>query len=465
MKKLITLFTIATLAFSLCACKDETKTDDNSSKNKQNNGLQQDIVMGSNHESEELHFLSSLRADSGCNTENGYYYLTEDIVKLRDGNYGMHLMYMDFATCREIYLCSTSGCGHDSADCPAVFLYDDFPNFSTKLFIYKNQLYILSREYDNDGSANTITIYDSNTFVSPESKPAVLYRANLDGTERKKIYIFDADITLEESVLGDDNGIYVITKKLSADKKDNVTYTTSSERKLMFLDIEEGSIKEVCSMNFGDNISWNVIGCNNGSLILNGIDFGREITQDEKWDDDTYKNLFYEKSYDVYAVLDLKNGELNEICRIANKVSHSGCVIGDMMYISYQESQVIESISIDTGEKKTVCTLEQNLIMDTLGDILCCRGWDLAKDFTYYFVNTKTGEISHSTLVNQNNGWNLEFRAELESDVLLVYDYDAKKNNDNSYEIYQYKYALISKADLFKGNGNYRKIEMLGKGQ
>ncbi len=48
--------------------------------------------------------------------------------------------------------------------------------------------------------------------------------------------------------------------------------------------------------------------------------------------------------------------------------------------------------------------------------------------------------------------------------MLVVYDYDATKNSDDSYEIHQYKYALIAKEDLFMGNQNYRKINMIGHG-
>ena len=50
-------------------------------------------------------------------------------------------------------------------------------------------------------------------------------------------------------------------------------------------------------------------------------------------------------------------------------------------------------------------------------------------------------------------------------DVLFVYDYDATAGGDGSYEIHQYKHALISKDDLFAGKDSYRKIEMVGPGQ
>lgn len=465
MRKIFVLFMVTVIvSFSLCACSSKTDTADGNSGSQQNLDVQQNTG-GNNVASTggELQFLSNRYGESACNTENGYYYLTGDVAKLQDGNYGTHLMYMDFATGREIYLCSTAGCKHDSLDCPAVFSYDDFPLYSTLLFVFGDNLYIFSREYDDDGSLTQETLFSGGEGSPVESRPAVLYRANLDGTERKKIYTFDAALTLEDKLIRDDKGIYVITKKLSADKDGNQTYTTSSQRKLMFLNLESLSFDEVCSMDFDDNISWEIIGCSQNDFLLCGTDFGKELSRDEIWDDDVYKEL-YSNSFDVYALLSRDGGKPKEITRLSNIYASSGKLLGDSLYYSSDENQNIEVLDINTGEKKTLCTLPQNLILDTLGDTLCCRDWNLSEDPTWYFVNIKTGAITKTPLVNLRNGWSLDFRGETETDLLFVYDYDATDNHDGSYEVHQYKYALISKDDLFAGKDNYRKIEMIGPG-
>lgn len=466
MKKIFVLFMTATLICSLlCACGSKSGTADESSGIGQHSGMQQGV--GGNNVSlanDSLRLLSDRYNESACTTQNGYYYLTFETTNLRDGNYGMHLMYMDFASGRETYLCSTAGCKHDSQDCPSVFLYDDFPQSTTILFTIGDHLYILSREYDYDGSASQGVIRISGDSTSVESRPAVLYRANLDGTERKKLYTFDAALTLEDKVTGNDKGIYVITKKLSADKDSGQTYTTSSERKLMYLDLDSLSLSEVCSMDFGDHITWRIIGCCQDNFLLCGTDFGRELSRGEIWNDDAHKEL-YKSSYEVYALLGRDGGKPKEITRQSNRYESSARLLGNSLYLSSRENQNIEVLDIKTGEKKTLCTLPQNLIMDTLGDRLCCRAWDLAGDHIWYFVDTKTGKITHSPLKILCNGWSVDFRGETAQDVLFVYDYDATAHKDGSYEIYQYKYALISKDDLFAGKDNYRKIEMIASGQ
>lgn len=462
MKKIFVLFMIVVLVCSsLCACSGQTGM---SGKSGQNPGGQQHTGGNDSSGSAGLQLLSNRYGESACNTENGYYYLTTATKKLRDGNYGTHLMYMDFAAGREIYLCSTAGCKHDSLDCPAVFSYDDFPVSSTLLFVFGDHLYILSREYDGDGSVSQGTITIGGDGSSVESQPAVLYCANLDGTNREKIFTFDAALTLEDKIFGNDKGIYVITKKLSADKDGNQTYTTSSERKLMFLDLSSLSLSEVCSMDFGDHISWQIIDCSPNDFLLCGVDFGREVSRDEIWDEDLHKEI-YKNSFRVYALLSRDGGKPKELARQSNKCDNSAKLLGENLYLSSEDNQNIDALNIQTGEKKTLCTLPQNLIMDTLDDMLCCQGWDLAGDPIWYFVETKTGAVTKTPLVIPCNGWSIDFRCETKTDVLFVYDYDATETERGSYEIHQYKHALISKNDLFAGKDNYHKIEMVGPGQ
>ncbi len=51
----------------------------------------------------------------------------------------------------------------------------------------------------------------------------------------------------------------------------------------------------MCSLDFNDSINWNVQGCFDQSLVLTGNDFWKELSFEEKQDDDTYKAL-YDKS-------------------------------------------------------------------------------------------------------------------------------------------------------------------------
>lgn len=411
-----------------------------------------------------LQLLCAPDSDSACYSEAGYYYLASEGVKLQDGSHGLQLMYMDFASCKEIYLCSTAGCNHDTPDCPAVYPTQEFPVSSTRLFVFQNQLYILGRSPDDAGSVSYgLSASGESEMFSTQSSAPVLYRANLDGTQRQKVYTFDSNQTLEDVVLGDDSGIYVIAKKLSSENQGGATYTIAAERKLLHLDTVGFSASEICSLEFDDHIAWRMIGCHGNRLVLQGTDFGRELSLGEMWDDSRGSTL-YENSSEVYALLDISSGQRREVCRQSNQYDRSGAVLGDTLYLSTSENQSITAVSLDTGEVKTLCTLPQNQIADTLSGMLCCRVWDSSRDQTYYFVNTDTGQVTTSPLVNLTTGWAISFHADLSEDVLFQYDYDAIANADASYEIQGFEYALISKEELFSGGQNYRVIEMVGPG-
>ncbi len=412
-----------------------------------------------------LHMLSTENED-GCHTQEGYYYIEKEDTELSDGTYGSHLMYMDFAALQEVYLCSDAGCSHDSADCASVLPYDEFMPYTTMLFPYRGKLYLFSKDQDRDGSMETNFAEGDAGWGTVEAGPSILYRANPDGTDREKVYAFDASVTVEDYVMGDENGLYLVTKKLTSEKDGGDTYTHSEDRELVFLDPEKGEMSKVCPMDFDDRISWRVTGCYDRNIVFHGIDYGREVSDQERFDDDFYKNL-YENSSEVFAVLDISSGQFTEKYRISNSRENSYQLSGNALYVSSADSGIKE-INLDTGAERSVFSGagKYYYLNCIIGDKLCCSDYSGQGDWdpTYYYIDRNTGELSHSGLVNKSLGWSLEFKAVLDKDVLVVYDYEATPTGGDSYEITLYQHGLISQADLFAGNDNFRKISMIGTG-
>lgn len=424
------------------------------------NGMPQDGTPGG---ASGLQFLSSINME-GCHTKDGYYYQTFETEKLSDGNYGSHLMYMDFQALQEVYLCSNAGCSHDTPDCTAVLPYDDFPIASTLLFVWQDSLYLLSKMQDNDGSMQMSFGQESlgSTSNITEGRAAVLYRANLDGTGREAVHTFDPSLSLEDLVLGDESGIYVVTKKLTAEQGSEGTYINSSERRLVHLDLASGKEQEVCSLDFDGFISWSLVDCYDRTLILQGTDYGREVSNEEIFSDDAYRNL-YENSQTVFATVSLDRPELEIRYRQDNKDRNYALVEGNMLYASNADGSVT-SFDFRTGAEKELSRLGGgSYLCGKVGNKIYCDS--PSGDNTYDYIDIDTGEISHSSLVNQSLGWSLDFRAVLDSDVLAIYDYEYRDNGDGSYEITRYQYGLISQEDLFAGIPNFRKINMIGKGE
>lgn len=410
-----------------------------------------------------LRILASMDME-GCHTKDGYYYQTFETARLSDGSYGSHLMYMDFAAGQEVYLCSNAGCTHDSPDCTSVLLHDEFHIGGTLLFIWQDSLYLLTKMPDNDGTM--FTSFDwadaSSRDSDIESSSAQLYRVNLDGTGREKVYTFDASLTLEDLVLGDENGIYVVEKKITAEKSGEDTYYNATERWLACVDVAKGTEQKVCSMDFEGYVSWQLKGCYGRTLVLEGTDYGREVSNEEIFSDDDYYEALYDNSRQVFATFALDHPQLEIKYSYANQYGNCGLVDGNMLYTSVVDGS-IRAIDLSSGEVREICRHSGGSYPQRrIGNKLCCSS--IYGGNTFDYIDIDTGEISNSPLANISMGSYLEFIAILDTDVLVIYDCDATANGDGSYEINSYQYGLISHEDLFAGNANYRKIKMAGKG-
>lgn len=400
---------------------------------------------------------------SSCINENGFYYITDNTAQLKDGSYAYHLMYMDFASQQEIYLCSSPGCSHDTATCTSVLSADEF-EYDSRVFYYDNALYVLSREYDQDGTISTGLFIGGDEVTPAASSAAALYRMNPDGTDRTKVYEFEADLTVEEMVLGSGTDLYFVVKKISTEQVNGSSFASSSQRRLVRLDTLSWKCQTVYQFEKAEtDTDWNIIGCFDTSLVLSSYSFDHVLSNEERLDDDASKENYKNAKVQI-GILNLSDGTLNVVRSFRNDLypNFSYGQKGEMLYIS--EENCLKQINLKTGEEKTLAQLEQSLIWGVYDDVVCCRLGNLREDYTLYFVNIKDGSISHCGLTNRSLGWALELCGETSDKFLVIYDYDAVPNGDDSYSIKQYWYALIAKEDLYNGIGNYLPIQMISKG-
>lgn len=398
-----------------------------------------------------------------CVNENGRYYLLDSETPLKDGSGAFRLMYMDFETQQEIYLCSNSSCNHDTRDCAAVFPMDEIA-YACRLFLYNDSLYLLSAEYDDSGSITMQMMSDPSGSPAPE-QASTLYRMNLDGTGREKVYEFEAGLTTESNIiLGDDTGIYLVTKKLSTEQLNHTaTRRTASERKLVRLSPSDWKTEIIYEFDptEGDT-QWDILGCFDSSLVLNRIVFDHELSTDEILDDDAYIDAYNHSKTEI-AILNLTDHSIQTVYSLPNDPLNSYVQQGHMLYASIEGEDCVRQIDLITGEVSVLADLKENYIQYCFADVLLCTGWD--SHSVMHFVNRTDGTVSDSRLQNLSLGWPLEFHGERKDDFLVVYDYEAIPHEDESYEITQYKFALIAKQDLYTGNANYRPITMIEKGE
>lgn len=470
MRKFFILISVLTILLISTGCQNNSSVTnpDNTSSGGTPSGTGENAVF-SNHTSSasDASALQLLHSDlyPYCINENGYYYRTKEATQLKDGSYAYHLMYMDFKTQQEIYLCSNTGCQHDTEDCTAVLTENDIA-FDSRLFFYDNYLYLLSSDYDSSGSLSIGEIVPDESSGSVETT-AALYRMNPDGTGREKVHEFEIGLTLENNmILGDSTGLYFVTKKPSTQRINNTaTYYTSTDRKLIRLSTDSWKEETIYEFDASDTSEWNICGCFDTSFVFVRTLYEQDLSASERilLDDDAYRDV-YNHSKEEFAILNPADGSLTTVYTVPNDPLNSYAQRDHMLYVSVDGEDSIRQVDLRTGKSSTLSSIKNSYIFYCFQDVICCQDWT-GEDDTFYFVNRKDGSVSHSGLVNQSLGWSLDFRGETQNDFLVIYDYDATPSGDDSYEILQYKYALIAKDDLYAGNENYRPITMIGTGE
>ena len=388
----------------------------------------------------------------GCGTESGFYYMTLGAGRLTDGRDGHHLMYMDYATRQEVYLCSDPSCAHNTADCTSVFPEEDFHHSGMSLFTMNGKLYLLVSQPDQEG----VVAMGSSGGTSTQSGRAELYRMNADGTGRKKIYTFNANLTVESFAAGDGSGLYFITKKVSTKSDGGSTYFTATDRKLVRLDLSTGKLSTVCDMDFGGHVDWNPAGAYGRELILSGIDFGRAVTSLEMKND---RNI-YNNAHDVFAALDVDTGKLREFYRVKYPKSRSWALDGETLYYAVDGSKEILAVSITDGQERVLCKTAHDKLWGVVGG----RPYTWEYGDGFYFIDPASGSVSRCSLKDKTTGSHIQIVAEAGNQVLVIYDTDATKRKDGSFTVKGYRYALISRSDLYAGRANYATVKMVEAG-
>lgn len=436
MKKLLAILIIIGGIFTLCGCQKNIKEVFLPSK-----GEEGEVT----NNNSDLKFLKN-----DATTNDGYYYLT-DYSRLNNGKLAKHLMYIDFKTKQEIHLCNNSACTHKTEDCTSVFNKDEF-QFDSKVFIWNNKIYVISKSTDTSGQVAK-GVLGKTSKGNVESNKAVLYKLNLDGTNREKVYTFDDNATIEDFVIGSGNGIYLISKKVETKYTGGNAYSTSNERKLIYLDLNTKKESTILSMNRNDNIDWKVIGSTKRNLILHGIDLGGQVTDEEKHNN----NDLYKNSSDVFALLDIDNDTLKEVYRVKAS-SRTYTVDEKNLYYNIDGNSKILKIDLKTGKEETLANLSSVWVDQVIDNKLLCIT-NSGKNPISYFIDVDTGKMTESKLSNKSTGSSIEIISISQNKILTIYDSDITFNSDGSYTTHSNKYGVISKEDFFTGQDSFQNIK------
>ena len=210
--------------------------------------------------------LECLYTDSyidGYASNEGYY-------RFVAGKNGMnHLMYTDFSSAQEVYLCNQPNCEHKDSACTAVF--PTFMGFHAAIPVGDTVVIV------NGGAS------DYSAVLGDDALPSIELMTP-DGSERKKVFTFGANemlcAQLRDFMARDDENLYFVvqkqdeTQKVSPEDGIELPLTT---RTLCAINVKSGNVFELLNLSETEE---KISGVDGQSLILTYVPYTYDLSID-----------------------------------------------------------------------------------------------------------------------------------------------------------------------------------------
>lgn len=196
--------------------------------------LKDNKIISSNNENIANAKMVYIEPGKISNFDKGYYYIS-------DGDDRNNIKYFDYSAKKEIYLCNKPNCNHDTEECSS---YLDMSE-TNELFVYNNYLYLIS----GTGSVVTISATIGEDGVSPAEvggRTPIIYRMNLDGTNKTKLFECPTGVELTSSFIFEGNNLYTFFLKSKTIENAKSSYTSmETGRQLVKINLETKKYEEI----------------------------------------------------------------------------------------------------------------------------------------------------------------------------------------------------------------------------
>lgn len=412
----------------------------------------EDKILSENVISENLKMISHKLAQNGANTKDGYYTISTD------ENGMMNIMYVDYKTKKQIYLCDKSQCEHDNDKCTS-FIDMKYSARENTLLSDGKYLYLVSSEFNNEGGISTSINYGTGE-VQQEDEPSSIYRMNLDGSNKKKLASLDSGELLDDKFFTDGNYLYGIAMKKTNIKIDgDTTYTKGDDYQLIGISIEDGERKNITDW---DN-DWTILGVYEDKLIVNKLKFDHELTDEERMDNEKYIAA-YRQAKEIIGTYDFNTKDFEELA------SHDAS--NDYLYEIYEKNlfyyknngDKIMSLDLESKKEEVFLETEYCNIQQIYNGYIITSDWKESKK-GFYIISIKDKKIEKFKLI-KNNGYPINIIGEsdnfffVESNCQIEEEYVEWAGVSQTIETNR-QYSMISKDDFVNNKKVFEKVEMI----
>lgn len=322
----------------------------------------------------------------GSGNEHGFY----QVISNTDGY--ANLFYTDYATASRVYLCGVPNCAHNSIACTS---YIENTGLSVFPAVYKDRLFLVYSNY--------------NTW-SNESVPSRAECMDLNGENRRILFTFDSNITLNDGAIVGNDEIVISGYKMD--------YTGDAINSVPFIGavrMDSGTYHEIYSLpdtTKQERINLFLRGVSDTGFIL------KTISMDDNTASSESSSRIFELSFDGKTETDLLTFSGNTCFEEHNgkelvylRFDTAGVSLYKRSRQSNKEEQVTENILDFSCAHKTDLPYNQDnlYIVGFVGDyVLLNHLYDEKYDehgnvalyYTQYAVNLANGSAKEITLYN-----------------------------------------------------------------
>ena len=391
---------------------------------------------------DDMEFINNI--DPG-HYKNGYFYI-------KDHGDKENIMFFDYDSKKEVYLCHKPNCKHDNDTCSS---YSNL-GATNELFYYHNALYFISSTSD---SVN-ISITGDGVLSDSGGIPTTIYKMNLNGTERQKLFTAPSGTKLDMPFVISGNMLYGYLEKSKVEDNGNHSFTmTTTERKLIAVNLSTRKYEEL-----KEDLHASFIGTYQHKLVIQEIDY---LNDPNNFNDNTYgfiDNLYHSKAR--IKLFDPETKKEEVIYEDVYKNVESLKFYKNGIYMIGQKSKNLEYVDFSTKQKKVLKELpESDMEIGTIID-------DKILVYTYKDKDAHVGEAYYIDLTNHEmHPFNLKDQNEYLVDILASNDdyYFVKIESiygeeyttwagTQQQDIIGISYGLIKKSDYWDSKPNYIKM-------
>lgn len=223
---IIVIILLAGIGFILISIENKSKIRDENLENLKDN---ENISSNTNNKNEKMVYIEPGKIS---NFDRGYYYISNEDNR-------NNIKYIDYSTKKEIYLCNKPNCKHDTEECSSYLNIAE----ANDLFIYNDYLYLIL----GNATVVTMSVGEDGTSTQEEGgRPPVIYRMNLDGTNKTKLFECPSGVELTSSFIFDGNNLYTFFLKSKTIETAKYSYTSmETDRELVKINLETKKYEEI----------------------------------------------------------------------------------------------------------------------------------------------------------------------------------------------------------------------------